>query len=191
MMLTRRQFGKVTTTGALALGVGELTMGVSCESVFQDISTYVPAGIEAFDVALELLDPTLLAALQPAISAVKNGLADLAADVEAYENAPAASKATLVGKITTIINIIIGNIQQFWADLNLPDGALATTIENILQVILSVLSSFLPLIGGSLTYVNKKSLRYIPFTPEKRSKKQFKAAVNVVLSAHGYAQRIY
>jgi hypothetical protein len=194
-MQTRRQFGKMVGTGALALGIGELTMGLSCSSIFSDIETYVPIGIEAFESIIAIITPAEATALSGIITIVKAAFADLAAAVTAYENAPAANKATLLGKITTAINAVMTAIQEFWSQANLPDGTLAATIEGVLQVILSTLAAFLPLVGSTMDTRYQERLQKLPhqitFTPAKRSQKQFKAAVNVVFSSHGYANRIY
>src|ERR1700722_6057929 len=149
-MQTRRQFGKNALTGtaafALAGAVGEVSMGFSCSAstVWADIENYVPLALEAFGEILSLVNPAESTLLTPIITEVKAGLADLEAAINYYINAPAASKATWIGKITTAVNAAIQLLQQFWSDLNLPDGTLATTISNILQIIISTLAAFLP-----------------------------------------------
>jgi hypothetical protein len=187
--VTRRTFGKYISSAALALGIGEVTMGFGC-GVFTDILTYVPIGLEAFETIISLLDPSLATALAPIIVKVKAALADIAAAVQAYQNAPASEKATLLGKITTAINVAIDEIQAFWSSLNLPDQNLATTIADVLQIILSTLAGFLPLLGGSLL-MGKHHPKSLPVTPALRSQKKFKKEINEVLRKHGYAGRIY
>jgi hypothetical protein len=198
-MPTRREFGKLiigaVPTVALGGGLVMTTAGLSCSNIFTDIETYVPVGLEAFEEVLSLISPAEGAALAGIITIVKAAFADLAAAVTAYENAPAANKSTLLGKITTAINAVMGELQQFWTDANLPDGTLASTIENVLQVILSTLAAFLPLIGGAMSAKYQALLaklpKQIPFTPQKRTQKQFKAAVNAAFSSHGYSNVIY
>jgi hypothetical protein len=191
-MPTRREFGKMVLSGASVVGlssaVGMTTMGLSCSSVFTDISNYVPLGIQAFDGLLEILSPSEATALAPIITAVKAAFADLAAAVTAYENAPSASKATLVGKITTAINVVMAQLQQFWSDANLPDGTLASTIEAVLQIILSTLAAFLPLLGGNVVSTKKALKKTITYAPKKRTKKQFKADVNNAFAQNGYSK---
>ena len=196
MVITRREFGKAVSMTALGGTIGLTTMGLSCSSVFTDIENYVPIGIAAFQEVLSLIDPTEAALLAPIIQTVKAAFADLDAIVQQYESAPAASKATLLGKISTAISAVMSELQQFWNDANLPDGGLASTIEGVLQIVLSTLAAFLPLLGvavpvsgafGAEPYGHKKLARTIPFTAAKRSQKQFKSDVNAVFTKYGYA----
>lgn len=195
MVITRREFGKAVSMTALGGTIGLTTMGLSCSSVFTDIENYVPIGIAAFQEVLSLIDPTEAALLAPIIQTVKAAFADLDAIVQQYESAPAASKATLLGKISTAISAVMSELQQFWNDANLPDGSLALTIEGVLQIILSTLAAFLPLLGsaapvaggfGAEAYGRKKLTRTITFTATKRTQKKFKADVNAVFVANGY-----
>lgn len=194
-MQTRREFGKILVgavpTVALAGGLSMTTMGLSCGSIFTDIEAYVPVGLEAFSEVISLISPAEGAALAGIITIVKASFADLASIVSSYNNAPAADKATWLGKITTAINAVISNLQQFWSDVKLPAGSLVATIEGVLQIILSTLAAFLPLIGGAMIASPKKLEKTVQITPVKRTQKQFKAAINVAFSSHGYANRIY
>jgi len=187
--LSRRDFGKLAVSGALGSTV-IATTGFSCGSVWNAIASYVPVAIQSFDQILALIDPAEAAALSVIIVAVKASFADLAADVSAYENAPADQKVTWEQKITLGINIAIGNLQQFWNDANLPDGSLAATISGVLTIILSTLAAFLPLVGGTLT-MGRKLAKSLPVNPQKRSRSQFASAVNAVFTQHGYSNRVY
>lgn len=187
MVITRRNFGQVVGAGALAGSLGITTMGLSCNSVFTDIENYVPIGLAAFQEIISLVAPVEAAALAPIIAIVKATFADLAAAVAQYNNAPAADKATWLGKIKTAINAVIAELQQFWNDANLPDGGLASTIAGVLQIILSTLAAFLPLIGGAVAVSAKKLAKTLPVVPKKRSQKQFKADINAVFLQYGYS----
>jgi hypothetical protein len=190
-MFTRRQFGKTVGTGALALSIGEITMGVSCGSVFTDIENYVPIGLQAFDLAISLLDPVLATTLLPYINDVKGAFADVVAAINAYVNAPSSEKATLLDKITLVIQDALNAVQQFWSDANLPDGTLATTIEGILQIILSTLAAFLPLIGKVAVKKLKTFARPIPYTPSKpKNAADLKTQLNAVFTSHGYTGKV-
>lgn len=195
MQTTRRDFGKLALSGgsAVALGsvVGMTSMGLSCGSVFADITSYVPIGIAAFNEVLSLVDPTLATTLAPLTQEVKAAFADLAAAVEEYNNAPAASKATLIGKITTAMNAVIDNLQKFWSDANLPAGSLASTIGGVLQIVISTLAAFLPLIGGAVAVSDKtkalaKTIPVVPRSKAQLKQKQFKTAINAVFVKYGY-----
>lgn len=195
MNVTRRDFAKYLGTGALALGIGEITTGFSCSvgNIFQDIENYVPIGLSAFKVIIGLISPAEAAALAPIINDVQSAFNSLESIVEQYEAAPAAEKATLVGKIIAAINAVISQLNAFWSALNLPDGTLASTIIGVLQVIVSTLAAFLPQLGGTLTLDAKKHSRTIPIV--KRSGSQLKAKsvrkdVNAVFAKYGYSNRI-
>jgi hypothetical protein len=193
MVLTRREFGKTVSGGALAIGLGTLSMGVSCGTVYQDIETYVPIGLAAFNEIISLVDPALAKTLSPIINLVKASFADLLAAINEYLNAPASEKATLIEKIKLAINVVIDNLNQFWVDAGIPDGTLAQTIVGILQLVISTLAAFLPLIGGAL--VSKKQLaKTIPVIPRSKAqlkKKVLVSDINAVFASHGYANRIY
>lgn len=192
-MQTRRQFGKTVAVGTLGVGIGITTMGVSCDTVFQDIENYVPIGLAAFQEVISLINPTEAALLAPIIQIVKAGFADLESDITQYINAPATSKSTLLGKIETAVSIVIGNLNQFWSDLKLPDGNLATTIIGVLQVVISTLAAFLPLIGipALAKSTAPNAIPVLPRTKKQLQKAQVKADINAAFSHGGYTNTIY
>jgi phage-related protein len=188
-MQTRRQFGKLVGTGALAVGIGEVTLGLSCASLEADLEKYVPIGLSAFQTIVSLVDPPIAAAVAGVITLVKAGFADVAAAVQDYQDAPAANKATLLGKISTAIVAVQSELQTFWNDLNLPDGSLATTISNLLAVILSTLAAFLPSLPAAASSASARQAnlrKVVPFTPQRRSVSQFRKAFDAVLTANGH-----
>jgi len=194
-MQTRRQFGKYLGTGVLAASIGEVTMGLSCSSIFTNIEAYVPIGLQAFDSILTLLDPASGIALAPIVQEVKAGFADVTAAVNAYNNAPAADKATLAGKVSTALQVVTNEIQQFWSDANLPDSGLATTIFGVLQIILSTIASFFPKLPPVTQALAARTLtKTIPIDLSKAasSPKKLKSSINDVFTANGYAtKKIY
>jgi hypothetical protein len=193
MTITRRDFGKMVGGGVAVGTLGMTTMGLSCSSVFTDIATYVPVGLQAFEAVVDIIDPAAVIVLNPIITIVKASFADLTSAISAYNNAPAASKATLLGKISTAINDVTASLQRFWNDANLPDGTLATTISSVLQIILSTLTAFLPSLPPAAAPANapKTLAKTMSITPVKRTQKQFKADVNAALTKGGYAAKVY
>ena len=199
-MLTRREFGKSVGTGALALGIGEVSMGLACPlaaTVFTEIADYVPIGVNSFNEILTLIDPGEEAMLAPLTADIKAAFADLAADVASYQQAPAADKATWEGKIATVLNLLIGNLQSFWSTANLPDGTLAETIEGVLQIVLSTLAAFVPLLGGVVSMAfsahalaPKKTIPILPRAGKQLKAKQVKSDINAVFATHGYKNKI-
>jgi hypothetical protein len=195
MSQTRRQFGKVLTGGVIAIPLGVTSLGLSCGSIFLDIEKYVPVGLSAFQVVINLLDPALSLPVAALISEVKAGFADLQVVVTNYNNAPAANKASLLGKISTAIDAVKSEIQAFWSNLNLPDGSLATLISGLLGVILSTLTAFLPslpppIASPSAMKAMRTTTKTIIFVPKKRSVKQFKTDFNDLLVANNQQEQI-
>jgi hypothetical protein len=193
--MDRREFGKAVGIGVLAGGLGITTMGLSCNTVLTDIEDYVPIGLNAFNQILTAIDPPLAQSLAPIIADVKSAFADLAADVQSYQNAPAADKATWKLKITEALNIVISNLQQFWNDAHIPNAGLAATIENVLQVILSTLAAFLPMVGGVLATPNlkqpRRTVKIVPRSKAQLSPKQVKADINAAFAKGGLPNKVY
>jgi hypothetical protein len=165
------------------------------QSLYQDILKYVPVALQAFGSILSLLAGagvipvpagTVIAGI---IAIVKAAFADLQTDVTNYENAPAAQKSTLLGKISTALAVVEGNLQEFWSDLQIPDPQLAETVEGLIGVILSALAGFAtqlptPTPTPALTAVLKKRAtlpKLIAVPAKKYSVKGFKAAYNAKL----------
>lgn len=191
-MQTRREFGKVVAGGSLAVGIGTVSMGVSCNTVFNDILKYIPVALQAMTAILSVLSGggyTITPAVTVALNLVKVALADLQADVSAYENAPADQKNTLLGKVSTAIAIAEGNIQQFWNDLNLPQNNIAGTVSGILGVILSTLAYFATQLPAPTNVAVKNVPNALPVTPKKRSVKEMKVEINTLLKPSG--QQVY
>jgi hypothetical protein len=187
---TRRVFFKQAALASAA--IGSLASSTACwltGSVFTQILSYINVGLQAFQAVVNLLAPSAAVAVTAAITLVKAGFADLVTAVDAYEAAPAADKATLLQKVSTVLSILEASIQQFWNDLKLPSGSLATTISGLLGIILSVLAGFatqLPAPAPTPATTKAKALpNLIPVTPQKMSVSQFKKAFNSKMTASG------
>lgn len=187
MSMTRRSF-----YGRILAGISLIALPVSMTgcwlsgSVFSQIMSYVGIGLTAFQVVVGLLDPPLAAVMAGAITLVKAGFADLQLAVQDYNNAPAADKTTLKNKIAVVLANLRNEIQSFWANLNLPDPALASLIQGLLSIILSTLAGFagqLPVPVGAK--VRAASSKDITVTPQVRDKKQFEKDFNAVLTQAG------
>jgi len=127
------------------------------------------------------------ALLTAIVTAVKAGFADLETVVNQYEAAAAADKATLLGKISTVLSIVISDIQNFWNNLNIPNPAIGAIVEGILGIILSVLKGFLgALPAPAPTPATARVFAKVINTPaRKMSKSQFEAEVNAILTQNG------
>ena len=154
-------------------------------SVFTEIMSYVGIGLTAFQAVVDLLDPAAALAVDAIIKLVKAGFADLQLAVQAYNNAPAADKTTLLQKIATVLSVLQNDIQTFWSSLNLPPGTLATLIQGLLGIILSTLAGFAGQLPAPVAVQLKVPANAMPVTPQKRNKKQFEKDFNLVMTGAG------
>ena len=194
---TRRQALKaVAIFGFMTASLSQ--MAVSCSNLFTEILAYISVGLQGFASIMNILSGLGVipvgsgAALNMAIALVKSGFADLQTAVNDYESAPAASKATLEGKISTVLQDLQNEITAFWNNLALPSPQDAALIQGLLEVITTSLAAFatqLPpapassvMHGSSLRAQSKVSLA---IAGHKRSKRQFRSDFNAILHAHG------
>ena len=133
-MQSRRSFIQRTSLflGALAVS-GSTMLLTACASVVNDLLT-------AFQTILNILSA---AGLVPGGALVATALSNVIADVQAYEAAPAADKATLGEKLALVIQIAEAQLQTWFTGLGLT-GTLAVIIESLVGVILSTLAGLLP-----------------------------------------------
>jgi hypothetical protein len=194
--MNRRNFAGYLLKGAATLGLlSTMTIDAACSfgTVFADILKYVGVGLTSFQSVVDLLAGAGIipigtgAAIDTIIALIKAGFADLQTEVTAYNNAPAADKTTLEGKISVILANLQTSLQNFWSQLTIPDANLASTVEGLIGVILSTLAGFatqLPAAPATLTA--KLAGKTISYTAKKRTVHQFKNDFNAVLVAHGY-----
>jgi hypothetical protein len=155
-------------------------------TIFTKIMGYVGLGLAAFQAVVSLLDPPLALAMAGGIALVKAGFADVQTAVQDYNNAPAADKATLLGKVKIVLADLQTEIQSFWSNLHLP-GATGGLISSLLGIILSTLAGFAGQLGSLPAGAKLKMLpaNPLPVTPKPRSKKQFEADFNKALTDAG------
>ena len=164
----------------------------ACASVVNDLLT-------AFQTILNILSA---AGLVPGGALVATALSNVIADVQAYEAAPAADKATLGEKLALVIQIAEAQLQTWFTGLGLT-GTLAVIIESLVGVILSTLAGLLPTLPVPPTVpaeiVAARSLAHqITFKPVTtitltkggldKASKQFRSQFNSQLTANGYAK---
>lgn len=187
MNISRRAFSKLLTAAGAVVAAGNFIGSTAC-NIYNDIMKYVPIALTAFSTIVSMIAPgegTLIAGL---VTMVKNALVDIQTAVTNYENAPASQKQTLSGKIATAITAAEQELQQFWNDLKLPDGNLATLIEGVLNIIISTLMAFLPSLAAPASLPMRAALtKKIAYTPKKRSLSEFKKDLNAQFIKTGYA----
>ena len=186
-MTTRRGFVKTMglVTGTV-LASGSF-LGIGACNIFNDIMKYIPIALTAFTTIVTMINPAEGSVVALLVSMVKAALADIQTAVTNYENAPAGQKQTLSGKIATAITAAEQVLQQFWSDLKLPGGSMATLVEGVINIILSTLMSFLPQLAPPAALATKPIANKIQFTPKKRTVSQFKSDLNAQFVAAGKA----
>lgn len=196
MKVSRRGFSKIAGIIGLA-SMAELSSGWACSltSIYNAIVEYVPVGLSAFSTILSLLSGGGIAVgpiVSGIVTLVNTGFSDLKAAVTAYQQAPAANKATLLGKVSTVLSDIEANLQAFWSNLTVPDAKLESTIQDLLGVIVTTLLGFgtqLPAAAATPAIQARASLkRTVPGVPQRRSVREFKSAFNDVLVKNGYPE---
>lgn len=203
MQSTRRFFGKGLGMIGLLSALGSTLFTVGC-GIVNEIASYVGIGLQAFQSIVDILSGAGVitigegSAIDAIVALVKSGFADLAAAVSAYDNAPASAKQSLLGKISTVISIIMAQIQQFWNDLHIPDPRLADTIKGLLGIILATLAGFLtqlPSPGPAAVKANDKVKALpntLPVKAQVRKMTDFKHDFNSILEQNGFGEhKIY
>lgn len=198
-MQSRRAFAKLCSGFGLTALVSSLA-ACTFSSVYADILAYVPAALSAFSVILSILSGagvSIAPAVALIVNAVKAALADLQTAVTLWNDAPAAGKATLLGKISTALLVAEETLQEFWTNLDIPDSGLAATISGLLQIILETLMGFQSAIPAAPTVTTESALaihrreslrNVVTYTPTRRSLKQFKQVYNAYLVTKGFPQ---
>lgn len=198
-MLTRRGFAQSlgSVFGISMLAGSTLTLTGCSFSPTAAIESYISIGISAFQAIVNILSaagvipPGTGTVLSVAIQAVKAAFADVVAAIQAYDDAPAANKATLLGKITTALSAVEMELQQFWSDLSIPDSKLASLIEGLLGVILSTIGAFISQLPPSPVPAPAAALRKtISFTPTKRTARTFRSDFNKILTTGGHPEAV-
>jgi hypothetical protein len=190
----RRQFGKIMTFMGLLATTGWSLALEGCAS-FASISSWIVTGLDSFQSVVDLLVGqgiimvTIGSAIDLIIRAVKAAIADVGTAVDNYNIAPAASKATLVGKISVALVAAQNEIGQFWNDLMIPDAKVASTVAGLLGLIVSTLAGFQSLLPPAPA---SAVLRTFPKTlqgtaAQRYSLGQFKSKFNAILNANGFS----
>lgn len=191
--MNRRQFGSLAALGTVGVWFG--STAASCGSIYAQVSAYVGVGIQAVASVVSLLagagiislpEGTLIAAV---LATVKAAWADVTAAITAYENAPAAQKATLAGKISVALTVVSQQVQQFWADLKIPDASLAQTVAGLLGLVVSTIAGFLAALPAAPAPTFARPLaKTLSITPKVVSVSEFRKEFNAILNAGGHGK---
>ena len=192
MNVTRRDFGASLGMGLLAgtAGVsGFLEAGRNPVSVWTDIETWLPKGIASFDAIVTLVDPLAAPGIDAFAELVRAGFAVLSAAVDQYIAAPAADKATFLGKVETAFNDVTHNINQFLAAISQSANPIVKLAVALATIILSTIEGFMQQIGPTPAPVTLRvGAETITVPPVQRNKKTFVADFNAACVAGGHPE---
>ena len=187
--MNRRSFIGI---GTLALAAGSALFSAGC-SVFNKIAAWIGVGIAAVTSVVNLLAGAGIlntvegGLITTALGLIKAGFADVQAAIAEYENAPADSKLTFAGRISTALQALSDQFQKFWSDLNIPHASLAALVQGLIGIILSTIAGFMTQLPPPATPPLTVSKR-LSVVPQKRDEKQFRSDFNALLAQSGQSQ---
>jgi uncharacterized membrane protein len=187
-VITRRQFSKLSLTGAI-LGSAFFLVGCPLGTIEADIAAYAPVAIQAFTAILGLFDPPLAALVLADSNLVLAGLTGVEKAIADWKVADATQKPGLVGGIEAALQVTIADFQTFLTsvDANAPKS-LVSTVNALALIILGVLQSFANRLGAApATAMRTMAIheKVLQVEPLKLSVKQFRAAFNAKCVALG------
>lgn len=187
MKLTRREMIVMTgTAGAAFMLTGCPPFG----TIWSEIETYVPIGVDAADAVLSLVAPQFAPLANIAAGLVKAGVADLDAFVNDLRK-PGADTTTLAGKVKTTITGISNDFQSLLASLESAGDPDVSKITGLVSVILDTLAGFaeqIPSAPVAVATQHAKAGRVVVIVhPTRRNEKTFVAAFNAAADQIGRA----
>lgn len=186
--MTRRAFGQRLVLLGAVMAMPFQLAGCLFATVWADIQKYVPVGLQAFAAVVSILTGQGIitgaaAAIQALITAVTAAFGTVSSAVTSYE---ASANNTTLGAVANALTAAANSIQQFWANLNIPDANLAATIKGLLEVITTTLSGFIAALPSSSVALQAPSPNSLSMTPHRRSLHAFKSDFNKVLKAGNF-----
>ena len=208
--MERRQFFERTGKGVLGLAIvraaaiGSVAfLAIGCKITLADVLTWVNDGAGGISTIIGLLvSAGVLACATCSViaNAAVAAIAAIGTAIQAYENAPASGKATLLGKIQTAIQAAITAATEFFKSVAIPGGTLADTILSLAGLILSALTGYLqdffPTALGTVRSFHLGSNAAvsspvaISVTPKSMSLRQYNAAWNAIVKQAGYPEAV-
>jgi hypothetical protein len=190
--MNRRQFGKTTGIGLLAVVTGGSVFMEGC-SVFADIVSWTNIAGIALDGIVTVLGSFMPAGGLVIINAIKAFLTDLAGAATEYQNdTNPADKATLLAKIRTLLADIATNFQSFLQQINLGSNPIINVVIGIAQVILGAIMGFmgqLPAGAKTLSATMTIGGKTMPVVPRYyKSANDFKRAYNDTVTSLGHPE---
>ena len=203
-MTTRRQFFEVASKGVLGVAIlraaaigGVAFLAVGCKVTLSDVLNWVNDGAGGVSTIIGLLvSAGVLACATCSVlaNAAVAAVAAIGTAIQAYENAPAASKATLLGKIETAIQSAITAATEFFHSVSIPGSGLANTILSLAGLILSALTGYLqnffPHALGTTRAFRLGTSSAISVTPKSLTLKEYNSTWNAIVTQAGYPEAV-
>lgn len=195
-MVDRRQFFEVGSKGVIGLALaGAVATSLSgCSFNIQDILNWVPTATQSISSILSLLVSAGVLACMTCSALANVALAAITAigtAVQAYLNAPAADKTTLLGKIQTALQAALTASSAFFQTINVPDQKLFTLIIGIASLVLSAISGFIGQVGGTTPSSAMVMANATPITYKPKvytSTRSYKSDFNKLVAGAGHAE---
>lgn len=172
---------------AVILSAAIFVQGCSFGSVMSGVAKWLPVGEQAFSEILAIISAAGLLSSQQAASAqaiatkVSSDFGDIQNAVNAYNSAPATSKADTLAKVVTALEVMQTDLATFEADARIIDPKDQNVINLTVGALLTTLAAFAAQISP-----NKSISASAVNAP--RSPAAFKQAFNKILASHGYPQ---
>jgi hypothetical protein len=199
MILSRRQFFEVSAKGTLGTAILAAEVGGAayllsgCSFNISSILAWVPTATSSISSILTLLvGAGALACLTCSVLAniALAAISAVGTAVQAYQNAPAASKATLLGKIQTGLQAALTASGSFFESANVPDQKLFALIVGIAGLVLSAISGFIAQVGGvtPVPATFRLSRQTIPYSPKVYTLRGYKSDFNKLVKSYDHAE---
>jgi hypothetical protein len=192
-LISRREFNKRFSGILVSIAAAGSALQTTACNAFDNIVRWVGVGIAAFTSIVHLLAGAGIVntiegtAITVILGLVKTGLNDVQVAIAEYDNAPAANKQTLKGKIATALQAVIDTLQKFWNDLSIPDAQFANLVQGLLGVMLAALAGFMVGLPAPVT-ARKSFAKMVGVVPKKQSSAAFVKEFNGLLAQGGYSQ---
>ena len=151
------------------------------------LESWIGVGLLDFQGIVSIINPPAGSALTAAVTIANAAWADVQAAITAYQQAPAASKATFLGKVTVVVNALMGQIANV---LGLVPGAAeyTATAKAVLLLIISTLQAIATGLPTTTTTaaVRSAAITSLTLPPPAKNAKDFQGQVNQILKNGGY-----
>jgi hypothetical protein len=175
----------------------------SCAQVAADVETnvkiFLPVIVTSVTQILNLLASTGVLPLGTGTAAagllamINAGVTTALTTIDEYENDPAADKATLAGKLRTVLSAIADNVSTFISNLKLTGNPAVNVVASLVSILLSAITGYvnqLPApVGARLSAPAPAMVAGHPveITPTLLARKDYVAKFNAAIPAE-YAQ---